>query len=164
MYIKIIIFSMLPITELRLSIPYFVIFEKLDWMMVVMLSVIGNIFIGFTIFYLIAPIMIFLSKNRYFKNIINYILDRTRSKSSLINNFKALGLVLFIGIPLPFTGVWTGSLAAYLFSISKKRVIAAIVMGVLMSATIVTLLTLLANEIWLNIINDQLNKKFGIFQ
>ena len=116
MYIKIIIFSMLPITELRLSIPYFIIFEKLDWMTVVMLSVIGNIFIGFTIFYLIAPIVIFLSKNRYFKNIINYILDRTRSKSSLINNFKALGLVLFIGIPLPFTGVWTGSLAAYLFS------------------------------------------------
>ena len=73
--IKIIIFSMLPITELRLSIPYFIIFEKLDWMTVVMLSVIGNIFIGIVIFYLIAPIMIFLSKNRYFKNIINYILN-----------------------------------------------------------------------------------------
>ena len=70
--------------------------------------------------------------------------------------------MIFIGIPLPFTGVWTGSLAAYLFGVTRKRAMLAIVFGVLMSATIVTLLTIIANEFWFNIINDQINKKLGI--
>tara|TARA_Y100000817_G_scaffold107437_1_gene84103 strand:- start:488 stop:955 length:468 start_codon:yes stop_codon:yes gene_type:complete len=153
---------MLPITELRLSIPYFIIYEKIDTLNAVLFSIIGNICIGLLVFNIISPIMYKIRNFYLLSKPINYIINRTKTRSSLIDNFKALGLIVFIGIPLPFTGVWTGSLAAYLFGVTRKRAMLAIVLGVLMSATIVTLLTIIANEFWFNIINDQINKKLGI--
>ena len=160
--LKVFIRSALPITELRLSIPYFIMYEKIDIFTAVLYSVIGNILIGILVFNIISPIIYKIRNSYILSRPINYIINRTKTRSSLINNFKALGLMVFIGIPLPFTGVWTGSLAAYLFGVTRKRAMLAIVLGVLMSATIVTLLTIIANEFWFNIINDQINKKLGI--
>ncbi len=160
--LKVLILSALPITELRLSIPYFILYEQIDVFTSVLYSVIGNILIGLLVFNIISPIIYKIRNSYILSRPINYIINRTKTRSSLINNFKAFGLMIFIGIPLPFTGVWTGSLAAYLFGVTRKRAMLAIVFGVLMSATIVTLLTIIANEFWFNIINDQINKKLGI--
>ena len=146
-FIEILIISMLPITELRFSIPYFILKEQLLWEKVFLISILGNIFIGLLIRYIIAPIMILMKKNKYLKKIINYILNRTKTKSKIINNYKMVGLILFIGIPLPLTGVWTGALASYLFSISKKRSMIGIIVGVLMSSIIVLSLTLIGREV-----------------
>ena len=52
------------------------------------------------------------------------------------------GLIIFVGIPLPLTGVWTGSLASYLFGLSKSKSVFAIICGVLISSSIVTSLTI----------------------
>ena len=160
--LKVLILSALPITELRLSIPYFILYEKIDMYTAVLFSIIGNILIGLIVFNIISPIMYKIRNSNLLSRPINYIINRTKTRSSLINNFKALGLMIFIGIPLPFTGVWTGSLAAYLFGVTRRRAMLAIILGVLMSATIVTLLTIVANEFWFDIINDQINKKLGI--
>ena len=146
-FLEVLIISMLPITELRFSIPYFIIIEKLAWQKVFFISIIGNICIGLLVRYIIAPVMIIFQMNKFFKRIINYILNRTKSKSAIINNYKLAGLILFIGIPLPLTGVWTGSLASYLFSISNKRSMIGIVVGVLISSIIVLSLTFLGKEI-----------------
>ena len=146
-FIEILIISMLPITELRFSIPYFILKEQLLWEKVFFISILGNIFIGLLIRYIIAPIMILMKRNKYLKKIINYILNRTKTKSKIINNYKMVGLILFIGIPLPLTGVWTGALASYLFSISKKRSMIGIIVGVLMSSIIVLSLTLIGREV-----------------
>ena len=160
--LKVLILSALPITELRLSIPYFIIYEQIDVFTAVLFSIIGNILIGLLVFNIISPIMYKIRNFYFLSKPINYMINRTKTRSSIIDNFKALGLIIFIGIPLPFTGVWTGSLAAYLFGVTRNRAMLAIVLGVLMSATIVTLLTIIANEFWFNIINDQINKKLGI--
>tara|TARA_A100000164_G_scaffold29969_1_gene23204 strand:+ start:373 stop:570 length:198 start_codon:yes stop_codon:yes gene_type:complete len=56
----------------------------------------------------------------------------------MIYLLKFYGLILFVGIPLPLTGVWTGSLAAYLFGLSKKKSVLAICVGLLISSFIVT--------------------------
>ena len=160
LYIKIILVSALPITELRFSIPYFILAQNIHWTTAFIFSVIGNILIGVVIIYIIAPIMIYLKQNIYLSRPINYILNRTRSRSMLINNFKLFGLIVFVGIPMPFTGVWTGALAAHLLSIGKKRAVLGIIAGVLISACIVTILTILGNEIWINFIE----KKLGIIK
>ena len=164
LYIKIILVSALPITELRFSIPYFILAHNIHWPTAFIFSVIGNILIGILIIYIIAPIMIYFKQNMYLSKPINYILNRTKSKSLLINNFKLFGLILFIAIPMPFTGVWTGSLAAHLLSIEKKRAVIGIVIGVIISACIVTILTILGNEIWINFIETEVNKKLGIIK
>ena len=56
----------------------------------------------------------------------------------MIYLLKFYGLILFVGIPMPLTGVWTGSLAAFLFGLSRKKSIIAITLGVLISSFIVT--------------------------
>ena len=137
---------MLPITELRFSIPYFILIEKLSWFKVYVLSIVGNILIGILIITIIGPIMNFFKKNYYLRKIITYIINRTRKKSKIIELYKFLGLVLFIGIPAPFTGVWTGSLAAYLLSFEKKKSYLGIFIGVIISATIVLVITIFVNE------------------
>jgi len=137
-HLKVFILSMLPITELRGSIPWGIKFYSLSVTEIVILSIIGNILIGILILYAIGPIMKYLSKNSLFKNILNYIFKRTKKKGKMIYLLKFYGLIMFVGIPFPLTGVWTGSLAAYLFGLSRKKSIIAITAGVLISSIIVT--------------------------
>jgi len=137
-HLKVLILSMLPITELRGSIPWGIKFYSLSVTEIVILSIIGNILIGILILYAIGPIMKYLSKNSSFKNILNYIFKRTKKKGKMIYLLKFYGLIMFVGIPFPLTGVWTGSLAAYLFGLSRKKSIIAITTGVLISSIIVT--------------------------
>ena len=137
-YLKIFIMSMLPITELRASIPWGIKFYSLSVFEIVLLSLLGNILIGVLVLYALGPIMELLSKNKIFKRILLYIFNRTKRKGKMIYLLKFYGLILFVGIPLPLTGVWTGSLAAYLFGLSKKKSILAITFGLVLSASIVT--------------------------
>tara|TARA_Y100000994_G_scaffold248285_1_gene255668 strand:- start:844 stop:1335 length:492 start_codon:yes stop_codon:yes gene_type:complete len=145
--LKIIFISMLPITELRFSIPYFILQDNIMWQKVLILSIFGNIMIGLLVLYIIAPLMLLLKKNYYLHRIISYILKRTKSKSRIIDNYKMLGLIFFVGIPLPLTGVWTGALASYLFSIPRKKSMLSIIIGVLISSAIVLSLTFIGMEI-----------------
>ncbi len=142
--IKVFILSMLPIAELRLSIPYGIFSTSLSTYEVVLLSIAGNILIGTFIIYLIGPIMNLLQSNKFFKNFILYIFSKTRKRGKIIYRLKFIGLILFIGIPLPLTGVWTGSLAAYLFGLSKKHSLLALSLGVFISSSIVTTLSLIS--------------------
>ena len=141
-HLKVFILSMLPITELRGSIPWGIKFYSLSVLEIVILSIIGNILIGILILYAIGPIMQYLSRNYLFKNILNYIFKRTKKKGKMIYLLKFYGLIMFVGIPLPLTGVWTGSLAAYLFGLSRKKSIIAVTIGVLISSIIVTSISL----------------------
>ena len=140
---KVFLLSMLPITELRFSIPYGILQMNIHWVYVVLVSMIGNVFIGLVIIYLLGPIMNYLISFKIFNNIISFIFDRTKSKAEIVNKMKFYGLILFIGIPMPFTGVWTGTLASYLFRLSKSESIIAIIAGVILSSIIVTTLTLI---------------------
>ena len=137
-YLKIFIMSMLPITELRASIPWGIKFYSLSDFEIVLLSLLGNILIGVLVLYALGPLMELLSKNKIFKKILLYIFNRTKRKGKMIYLLKFYGVILFVGIPLPLTGVWTGSLAAYLFGLSKKKSILAITSGLILSASIVT--------------------------
>ena len=153
---------MLPITEQRLSIPYFILFENYTWYYSILISIVGNITIGIIIYLMIAPIMIYLLKVKYLGYLISLILENTRRRFSKIkNNSKTLGLICFIGLPLPFTGVWTGVLGAYLMKLPNYKVIISIVLGVIISAIIVGSLTILGNEIWISFIENSINKQLG---
>jgi uncharacterized membrane protein len=68
---------------------------------------------------------------------------RTRSKSAVIEKYEEIGLMLFVAIPLPVTGAWTGSLAAYLMGLNFWKSIFFIFLGVCIAAVVVSILTLL---------------------
>ena len=144
---KVFLLSMLPITELRFSIPYGINFYSIPTFQIVLISIVGNIFIGILIVYIIGPTMYYFKKIPIFNSLINYIFNRTLNKSKSIEKRKFYGLLLFVSIPLPMTGVWTGALASYLLNLNRYYSILAISFGVMLSATIVTTLTLFSIDL-----------------
>jgi uncharacterized membrane protein len=77
----------------------------------------------------------------FLKKILEKLFERTRRKSKLVEKYEELGLMLFVSIPLPVTGAWTGSLAAYIFGLSFWKSIMFILFGVMFAGVLVTILT-----------------------
>ncbi len=132
---------MLPIFELRLALPmaYFAygfnIYES------IFLSVLGNLIPVIPILLLLNYAVKVLSKWLYFDKFFTWLFKRTEGKFS--NKYKKWGkiaLIFFVGIPLPLTGAWTGSAASVLFNIKPKQAFFFIFLGVLLSASIVSLI------------------------
>lgn len=134
-----VIVSMLPVAELRggiplafaLGIPPF----KAFW-----LAVAGNLLPVIPLLLLLQPVSNFLRKLPVLDKFFEWLFARTRRKSHLIEKYEALGLILFVAIPLPMTGMWTGAVAASLFKIPIKYSLPAIIAGVFIAGGIVSVL------------------------
>ena len=96
----------------------------------------------------IRPLFDFFGRWKPFKAIIDWASERATKKieeSEKLQNFAALGLFLFVAIPLPGTGAWVGSLIANFLDLPPKKAIPPIVLGVLTAGIIVLTLTAIAN-------------------
>jgi len=124
---------MLPIFELRGGIPIGVAVLKLPLYKAVIFSLIGNLIP-------VLPILYFL---KLFSKVslIKKLLKKTEKRGNLVKKYEALGLTLFVGIPLPVTGAWTGSALAFIFSIPPLKAFVFISLGVFIAAVIVSTLT-----------------------
>jgi len=139
----------LPISELRGAIPYALFNAGMTWQKAYIVSVAGN-------FLPVIPILLFLGtvsdwlrrRFKVFDTFFTWLFNRTIRKSKLIERFEAIGLILFVAIPLPVTGAWTGCVAAFLFKIPLKQAVPSILAGILISGTIVTLASLGAISFW----------------
>jgi uncharacterized membrane protein len=77
---------------------------------------------------------------------MDWLFARTRKKANRrIRKYEYLGLFLFVAVPLPFTGAWTGALIAYLFDLKFSRSLVAIFVGIIVAAAIMIILTLYIN-------------------
>ena len=111
-------------------------------------SFIGNIIPVYFIVKYIRPLFDFFGRWKPFKAIIDWASERATKKieeSEKLQNFAALGLFLFVAIPLPGTGAWVGSLIANFLDLPPKKAIPHIVLGVLTAGIIVLTLTAIAN-------------------
>ena len=138
------IMAMLPIAEVRVSIPMGLFVYGLPISSALFWSLLGNLSIGFLIIVLINPLASYLfSKSEFFRKFFNWIFLRTRNKFyDKYQRFGDLALVLFIAIPLPTTGIWTGSIAAWLFGIEKKKSFILVSIGAIIAAAIVSFASL----------------------
>ena len=134
-----ILIAALPLAELRGSMPYAIFGLHMKWQEAFILSFIGN-------FIPVIPFLLFLERfaDRLMKyprwnRIMTWTFNRTRSKSGVIEKFEAIGLALFVGIPLPLTGAWSGCIAAFLFRIPLRHAIPSIAAGIAIAGVIVTL-------------------------
>ena len=141
-----VIIATLPIAELRGAIPWALagppVGGGLSVPVAVFFAIIGNMIPVFPLLLFFDKIYKLLKRYPFFDRFFNWIFTRTRKKGKLIEKYEFWGLVVFVGIPLPVTGAWTGTLAAFLFGINFWKSVLAIILGLLMSATIVTLTTL----------------------
>ncbi len=134
--------STLPIFELRGAIPVAVLQFKIPVLKAYFLSVAGNLLPILPILYFLEPIRKELSKIKIMKRFFDWLYDRAYRKSKNVMKYGAIGLTLFVAIPLPITGAWTGSIAAILFEVPPKYAFPAIIGGVLIAGIIVSLITL----------------------
>jgi uncharacterized membrane protein len=134
--------STLPIVELRGAVPAGIMLQ-MPWWKAVLLSVIGNMLPIFLILLLLDRAVGWLGHIRLFRRFFDWLFARTRRKSGLIERYEFLGLMLFVAIPLPITGAWTGSVAAVIMGIPYWRAMLAIFLGVCIAGAVVTMLSLL---------------------
>ena len=89
---------------------------------------------------LLDPVSRFLRRWKVFDVMFEKIFDKARRRAGeKIKKYEALGLTLFVAIPLPVTGAWTGSVAAFLFGIPNRLAIPAIALGVAIAGAVITL-------------------------
>ncbi len=141
-YLLLFILSLLPITELRLSLPFGILVLNLPWQLVFCVCVLSNSIIGILLVYILEWAIGVFSKILFFKKTINYFLNRSIKKHEKYEKYKRFALVLFVGIPFPGTGAWTGALMSYAIGLDKKYSSLSIVIGVALSGVIMTILSL----------------------
>ncbi|MCS7180856.1 MAG: small multi-drug export protein [bacterium] len=138
--------SMLPISELRGAIPYG-LNMGIPFITVFLISILGNLLPVIPLYFFLEKILKFLDKFRLGKRFNNWLINRTKSKSEIIEIYKTIGLLIFVGIPLPMTGAWTGTIASVIFKLKFKHFLIGIIGGVLMAGIIVSILYKFAIEI-----------------
>ncbi len=135
--------SMIPIFELRGGIPVGIALFGLKPLSVYLVCVVFNIIPVLPILFLLNPVMKLLANIRLFSGMFKFLEARVSRRRQLIEKYKELGLLLFVAIPLPVTGAWTGSLVAAVMRLPVFPSLLFIAIGVLSAGIIVTLLTLL---------------------
>ncbi len=137
--------SMLPISELRGAIPVAVLVYDMPVWSAFLFSVLGNlipvIFIILILDLLINKILV--HRIYIFNRFFTWLFEKTRKRhSKKFGRWRDLALVILVAIPLPFTGAWTGALAAFVFGIPIKRAFPLIALGVLIAGVVVSAVTL----------------------
>lgn len=138
--VVIFIISMVPILELRGGL---LVASLLDVSIVtaIPICIIGNIIPIPFILLFIKQIFKWLKRIKFFKKFIEKLESRAMGKSDSIKKYEFWGLVLFVGIPLPGTGAWTGSLIAALLDIDFKKAILAELLGIAIATVIMSIVS-----------------------
>ena len=131
-----IIIAALPISELRGSIPV-ALAMGISPVKAFLLSILGNSIPIIPALFLLEPVSNRLMRFKPWKRFFDWLFERTREKGDLIQKYEALGLMLFVAVPLPMTGAWSGCIAASLFKIKFRYAFPAIFLGVVGAGIIV---------------------------
>ena len=138
-WLWVLLLAMLPISELRGAIPLAIGIYKLNPYISIPLIVLANFIPVPFILKFLGPVEGFLRRWKFWDKLMDRIFERTRKKTKKsIERWESLALILFVAIPLPVTGAWTGSLAAYLFGLDFKKSLLCIFIGIVIAGAIVT--------------------------
>ena len=129
------IISKIPLLELRGGLLAASLL-KISAAKAIPLCIVGNIIPIPFILLFIRQIFKVLKKTKLFRGLIIRLENRAMKKSDQVKKYEFWGLMLFVGIPLPGTGAWTGSLIASLLEIDIKKSSMAILCGIIMATVI----------------------------
>jgi uncharacterized membrane protein len=135
--------STLPIVELRGAVPVGIVAFKMPWWKVYLVAVVGNMLPIPFILLLLGPVSNFLMRFAIGKKFFDWLFARTRRKSADVEKYEELGLMIFVAVPLPVTGGWTGAMAAFLMGLPFWKSMLFILLGVMIAGVIMTILSLL---------------------
>lgn len=134
-YFWVFFISMLPIIELRGAVPAGVA-GGLPFWPTYLVAAVGNMLPVPVILLLVKPTLLFMQKIKIFNKLATFFLEKGHSTGAKFGDAKYWALFLFVAIPMPGTGAWTGSLAAALLDLDKKKSFLAVLGGVLAAGVI----------------------------
>ena len=133
--------SMVPVVELRLGLPYG-IGIGLPYAAALIAALIGNMVpVPFIIVYIRRFFEWMRKHMSKFDSFITKLENNAHVKGETVEKFGPLGLLIFVAIPLPGTGAWTGSLIAAVLNMKLKHAVPSILLGVCIAAAIMTCIT-----------------------
>lgn len=132
-----------PISELRGAIPLALSFYKLSVAEAYFWAVLGNMIpILFLLWFWPTLAQTLMKRFKFFNKLFTWVFERTRRKiDKKIQRYGQFALVVFVAVPFPGTGAWTGSIVAFLSGLSYWRALGLIFLGILIAGAIVTFLT-----------------------
>ena len=139
----ILLLGALPVTELRASIPVGILVLKQGVIDTFFFSVLGNILPIAPIYFLLNPVSKRLSNTKCMRNFFEWLFKRAKAHADIVERYEAIGLMLFVAVPLPGTGAWTGAIVASILRMRFLPAFLAVSSGVVIAAVIVTILTLI---------------------
>ena len=137
----VLLLSIIPVLELRASIPIGSSLGLNPWQCAIA-AIIGNMIPVPFIILFIRKIFLFLRQNwPKMSRFVEHLEAKAEKKKPLVQKYAILGLTLLVAVPLPGTGAWTGALVAAMLDIRLKRAVPCILLGVIIAAIIVTMIT-----------------------
>lgn len=131
--------AMLPIFELRGAIPLGYALKMDSALEIWLLAVAGNCVPVIPTLLLLGPVERRLRRYPYWDRFFTWLFRRTEAKSDVVRRYESIGLTLFVAVPLPMTGAWSGCIAAYLFKLPLRLALPCIILGVLIAGVAVSL-------------------------
>ena len=140
---------MIPWWESRYAIPMAMIYFQWPWYHALPIAVLGNILpIPFVLIFF-RHAEEFLRNYKSWSRLMDWFFAKTRKRADAkVKRYEHIALLLFVAVPLPFTGAWTGSLIAYLFDLKFTKSVITIFIGIVIAAAIMIALTLTAGNIF----------------
>ncbi|MFO7841175.1 MAG: small multi-drug export protein [Fidelibacterota bacterium] len=153
--LQILLITLIPTLELRASLPYAILVLGMPWFSAFLFVVLVNIILGPVVYFLLRAFLHLFIKIPFFNRLYEHSLHRVQTKiRPKVERYGELGLALFIGIPLPGSGVYTGALAAFVLGIKPRKFMVATIIGVLIAALLVLVAVLTGAGIFQWIIKE----------
>ena len=134
------IISLLPILELRGGLLAATLLD-IEFIRAAIICILGNVLPIPVVLLFLKYVLDVLSKWDVTKKLVNWLEKKVDDKREQIDKYGYLGLIIFVGIPLPGTGAWTGALLAVMLGLDRKKSFVCIIIGVLMAAVIMSVLS-----------------------
>jgi uncharacterized membrane protein len=140
-WLEVILLSILPISELRGGIPLAIVYG-ISPLAAFLVCTLANILIVPIIFIFLDTLNKLFLKIPFYNRFFHHFLERSRHKiHRQVEKYGYLGLMIFVAIPLPMTGAYTGTLGAWALGMDKRKSFVAIALGVIIAGIIVALVS-----------------------
>jgi len=139
---------MVPLIEQRGSIPVGIIGYHLNPLLVFLVCLFGSFAPMPFVYLFFNRILDFMKKIKQLKKLTDFIENKVQKGSKKMEKYKEIGLIAFVGIPLPTTGLWTGTAVAAFMGLNFKKSMVCVFLGGIVSAVIITILSMVAPAIF----------------
>ncbi|MFH1275652.1 MAG: small multi-drug export protein [Candidatus Woesearchaeota archaeon] len=147
--IELIIITFIPALELRASIPYGVFKTDFPLLTIFLICVVANILLAPLLYWFLNNIIHIFLRIKFIEKLYQKTIVHVQKKvQPYVKKYGILGLSIFIGIPLPGSGVYSGAIGAYVLGFNFKDFFKAAVVGVLIAGIIVLLISTTGNSAW----------------